>query len=269
MTEPLACSPQPVSRRGFAIPDDISNHAARIARDLDHLERTFARQYFRLLRAEERLAVAGARPGAGYEAELDDERARIARELHSGAGQALAAIKLNLELLDTLLPDVSDPPRATLLRIGSLAGEALEQVRGVAHRVHPPDWERLTFAAAIERLWVESGIPERYQAVLRAGSFDREPPDAVRRAVYRAAQVAISNIIRHSGASRVRLDLKSAGGRVTLEVEDDGHGFDTADPANASGLGLRSTREHVRKLGGEITVRSGPGGTLFCVAVPL
>ena len=78
---------------------------------------------------------------------LEIERTRIARELHSGAGQTLAGIKVNLELVNARVPDVPEPVRNGLERIGALADQALSEIRSVSQRLHPPDWQRMDLRA--------------------------------------------------------------------------------------------------------------------------
>jgi len=235
---------------------------------LDALEGTFARHYFRLLHAHQRLARQSY-PAPGFIEQLEAERTRIARELHSGAGQALAGIKLHLEILENLMRDLSGPVRHNLDRIGLLAQEALEQVRNISQRLHPPDWQRLNLAAALERLWTTTGMPERYQAVLDVRPLPEEPPAAVRAVLYRVAQEAIANVIRHSGATQVRMVLGIRNGSVLLEVSDNGKGFEPEKVAGAAGIGLRAIRDQVRHVGGRVSVTSGNEGTRVQAVVPL
>src|SRR5437660_2209692 len=119
---------------------------------------------------------------------MEIERTRIARELHSGAGQPLAGIKVNVDLIAEHLPNPPEPVRRSLERIGALADHALSEVRSVSQRLHPPDWQRLDLARAIQWLWITTGIPEKFHATLELHSLESDIPDAVRIATYRAAQ---------------------------------------------------------------------------------
>ncbi len=265
MTEPLVDA---ILSRGVSAFVKEARRLAVPIEDLENLERNFARNYFRLRQLENALPRGISDRERSQAADLDQERARIARELHSGAGQALAGIKLQLELLHRL-PETSEAVRKALQNIAVLADEALVQVRGISHQLHPPDWERLNLGAAIQRLWIISGIPERYEAELEIGRFEREPRHAIRRVVYRVAQEAISNIIRHSGATRVSLTLAPLGARLQLEIADNGKGFEPADNPQNAGLGLQSMREQVRSVGGEISIRTGAQGTQIAATTPV
>ena len=160
--------------------------------------------------------------------------------------------------------------RSSLHRIGLLAQEALYQVRTVARRMHPPEWEHTTLAGALERLWDISGIPQKYQARLELADLPCEPRPAVRLLLYRVAQEALANAIRHAAATRVELRLAPRGaGGVAVTVEDDGRGFDPhADPAAGRGIGLASMTRQLRRAGGDLLVESGPSGTRLTAWVP-
>ena len=242
-----------------------------------YLQGRLIQHYFRLQQAERNLShlAQSVRPPGGSSAvrQLELERQRLGRELHTGVGQLLAAIRLQLEIVATQLPN---PPAAvgqTLQRIATLAGDALEQVRAVSRRLHPPEWQRLTLEAALQQVWEISGIPEKFDGTLRIDPLPREPEQEVKVLVYRAAQEALSNLTRHSGATRVTVTLAAQGPLVVLTVQDNGVGFDVdrllRAPANvASGIGLRSVREQAAELGGNLTITSGPEGTTLELKVP-
>jgi len=97
--------------------------------------------------------------GRGAVRQIELERQRLGRELHTGLGQMLAAIRLQLEIVAALLPDPPTLVQQALSRISTLANEALEQVRSVSVRLHPPEWQRLTLETALQQLWDISGIP--------------------------------------------------------------------------------------------------------------
>ena len=240
------------------------------------LHRQLAAHYFRLLCVRDRLERQAPRrtPKAGAWAaeQIERDRTRVARELHSGAGQALAGILLNLELLESALPGAPPAVRNSLQRLGVLAHEALQQVRGVAQRLHAPEWQRLPLARALETLWRNMGIPERFEAQLQIQESAVEPPQAVRVLLYRAAQETLSNVIRHARATRVSMRLDRQAGRIRLLVEDNGAGFDAArqmEPGAGSGIGLRSLREQVQFAGGSFQLSSTSGCTQAVVILPL
>jgi two-component system NarL family sensor kinase len=185
----------------------------------------------------------------------------------------LAAIRLQLEIVAALLPGPPPLVQQALSRISTLASEALEQVRSVAARLHPPEWQRLTIEAALQQLWDMSGIPQRFQSSLRILTLPHEPDLEVKVLIYRAAQEALSNVARHARATRVDAALEMRDGCVILTIRDNGTGFDVArllrSPASvASGIGLRSIREQAAALGGKLDVESGPAGTTLIVSAP-
>ena len=237
----------------------------------------FVSHYFRLQRAERNLSsiTQATRPSAVMSAvyQVELERERLGRELHTGVGQLLVAIKLQLEVVASQLPEPPSGVKHALDRIATLAADAGQQVRSISRRLHPPEWQRLTLEAAIRQLWENSGIPERFEAELRIEPLPREPEQEVRVLIYRAVQEAVANLARHSQATRVHADLAVRGDRLVLGIQDNGIGFDVAKllnaPANvAQGIGLRSIREQAASLGGKLELTSGPQGTRLELTAP-
>ena len=236
------------------------------------------RNYFRLLRAQQTLARLSrhSRPtGAVVMEALETERTRIARELHSGAGQTLAGIKVNVELIAGSAPDLPEPARVGLERIQALADHALSEIRAVSQRLHPPDWQRLDLPEAIQWLWVTSGIPEKFHATLELQPLESEISDAVRFSIYRAAQEGLTNVLRHSGATEVKLQLGERGHQVHLTLQDNGRGFDAEELLHGAltpdlrGIGLRAMRDEVLLIGGDFQLTSSEDGTRLEIALPV
>lgn len=247
------------------------------AATLVDLQNRFIQRYFRLQQVEQKLLRQARREktGVGRKAieQIELERQRLGRDLHTGVGQMLAATRLQLEIIDSQMPTPPAAVRQALDRVSALASQALDQVRSLSRRLHPPEWQRLTLAEAVRQLWDLSGLPQRTQATVSIPPGLLEPDLEAKILIYRAVQEAISNITRHSHASIVALSLELRGGRLTLTVHDNGVGFDVAAllsaPANLSrGLGLRAIREQAAAIGAEFAVRSGPDGTTLEVSVP-
>jgi two-component system, NarL family, sensor kinase len=245
------------------------------AETLAPLQAGLLRHYFRLQQAERRLSrLARKDPRGNVIRQVELERQRVGRELHTGVGQTLAAIRLQLDTVEAQLTAPPAPVRLALERISKLAQSALDQVRSLSRRLHPPEWQRLALEAAIHQLWELSGIPERYEASLAIAPLPRQPGLETRTLFYRAAQEAFSNIALHSRASRVQARLEMRGECLVLAVSDDGKGFDAAalnaaPPSLRSGIGLRAIREQAASLGGGFSVQTGPAGTRLEVSAPL
>ena len=237
----------------------------------------FLRHYFELQRMEHSLSARTRklrRPGgAATIRQLELERQRLGRELHTGVGQLLAAIRMQLEIVGSQLPGPSLLVQQALAHLSNLAADALEQVRTISKRLHPPEWQRLTLEAALRQLWETSGIPQSFEATLELRPLAQEPALEVKVLLYRAAQEALSNLMRHAQATRVTISLEPRQEGVALVVWDNGVGFDVAAllaaPASiATGIGLRSIRDQALAVGGKLQIESGPNGTKLEVTAP-
>jgi signal transduction histidine kinase len=227
--------------------------------------------YFRLLRAQQtldsRLRRTRRNPGAVLLEQMERERTRLARDLHTGTGQLLAAINVHLDLLERL---EQLPPEAVeyLGRIRALAHQAGVEIRSISHRLHAPEWQSLALGDALRALWNTSGIPESFQGSLDIGDLEPEPREEVRIAIYRIAQEALSNAVRHAHASSITVELKIDHGTLQFRVEDNGHGFDVPRQ-KGEGIGLRSIAEQAANVGGRAQIHSSSEGTKLEVAIPL
>jgi signal transduction histidine kinase len=240
------------------------------------LQNRLIQRYFRLQQIERKLFQRARRkkPGAARKAmeQIELERQRLGRDLHTGVGQMLAATRLQLEIIDSQMPAPPVPVRQALDRISALASQALDQVRAVSRRLHPPEWQRLSLSDALRQLWELSGLPQRMQGVLSIAPGLPEPDLEGKVLIYRTAQEALSNVTRHSQATAVALSLMAHGHRLLLTVRDNGKGFDApamlnAPPSLGRGLGLRSIREQAAAIGADFAVHSGAAGTTLEASV--
>lgn len=200
---------------------------------------------------------------------VEQERARIARDLHAGAGQALTAILLNLDILNGFSEAMPAPARDTITRLQLLADSALAEVRAVSHRLHPPDWQSLTAADAILQVLYQTGAQACFaQTEIRIDLLPKEPAHRTKIALYRCAQECISNVIRHSGATRLEVTLCAEGPSVNLTVRDNGKGM-ASTPVMPGGIGLSAIREHALSAGGSCQILTGPTGTTITLSMPL
>jgi signal transduction histidine kinase len=194
------------------------------------------------------------------------ERRRLARELHDETGQALTSILLGLRSLEDLVD--GDDERAAVAVIRQLAVETLQDVRRLAVELRPKALDDFGLVAALERIAETFGEQTGLEVDFATPLGDDRLPGEVATALYRIAQEALTNVVKHSQAGAVSILLTRKNGRVALVVEDDGIGFDPARPAD--GFGLLGMRERVELLGGSLHVESRTGaGTTLAVEVPL
>ena len=200
----------------------------------------------------------------------DEERRHLARELHDEFGQCLAAIAaLTASIRQTAVQDCPAlVPECD--RIGAIAARMMAGVRGVLLRLRPPELDELGLAASLDGLvagWNGSGGTTRFSIAIE-GACDALPA-AVSAGLYRIAQEAITNAVRHAAASNVIVRLAADAESVRLSVADDGT---RAEPGLVPrpGLGLLGIRERAAALGGHVSLRPRePAGTELCVAIPL
>lgn len=203
----------------------------------------------------------------------EDERRRIARDIHDHLGQQMTALRLNLASLRD--STVEHPAlRAQVERIENLAATMDAGVDFLAWELRPGVLEDLGLAAALSDFVREWSAYFRIRAEFHAAAMTsvRLPPD-VESNMYRVAQEALNNVSKHAEASRVSVVLEQHGGRTVMIVEDDGKGFDPAEvhgrPERDRGLGLIGMRERVALIRGRLEIESAPGrGTTIFVEGP-
>jgi two-component system NarL family sensor kinase len=208
------------------------------------------------------------------EAAQTEERNRLAREIHDTIAQDFSAIAFQLEAAEGLL--VRGEKAERVLRSVSAAlqtaRKGLEETRRSVLELRGSPLEGRTLAKAIADLGQEARARGRAAVVVKIESDTRPLSSAVEIGVFRVAQEAVLNAVRHSDASRIALRLAFARGELRLVVEDDGRGFEPGAPGapDDTHFGLVGMRERMRLLGGQLTVESAPGsGTRVRAAVPL
>ena len=204
----------------------------------------------------------------------EEERKRIAREIHDEFGQSLSSIALNIELTHRAL--AQDPNKATdyLSRAGELVANSTDQMYNLILGLRPSALDDLGLIAAlkshIHRTLEPAGIGYDFQT---EALTDRLPPQ-IETTLFRLIQEALTNIIRHAGASRVTLSISLRSGVIQGDVIDDGVGFDPSSirisDQDEQGLGLLGMRERVEQFGGTLDVDSSPGsGTRIRIRLPI
>ena len=187
----------------------------------------------------------------------EEERSRVARELHDDALQRVAVIRHELEQVAALAG-----PEA-LRRIGGVSAE-LEDLgsvlRTAAHNLHPSVVEKAGLVRALGALAEEFGRTQRLEVRLALPAADLAVAPAVGVAAYRIAQEALRNVVRHAGVGVADLSLQAHDGTLTLTVADGGTGFAAGQPGTESGLGLIAMSQRALAVGGQVTVAPGAGG---------
>ena len=206
----------------------------------------------------------------------ENERARLSRELHDGISQMMVSVKLLLESAlarfersEVRVPAAEAALTTSLTRLG----DTLREVRRISHALRPSMLDDLGVAAALEQLSRElseqSGIEIGFTQI--AHTHAAVLPDAVNTVLFRIAQEALTNIVRHAQATSAALALEISNDAVTLNIADNGRGFDVAHAfvGRRSGVGLRNMRERLEALGGTLSLSSQAGHTLVTARVPL
>lgn len=210
---------------------------------------------------------------AGRVDAAEEAQRRIAREIHDDFGQRLIGLSLALRAAQGQIPE-GDPQRPELDAISGGLAELGEDLRRLSHDLHPAALERRGLpealrdhCAEIERrhhLSVELDIPGG------EGALPPHLPIEIALGLYRIAQEALENIVRHAGARTARVTLRATSGRALLTIADDGRGFDLATARLSGGVGLVSFEERTKLLGGLCHIRTAPGeGTEINATVPL
>ena len=201
----------------------------------------------------------------------EEERRRIARDLHDDVNQELTAQSIALSTLGKRLTDVTTPAdREELARLETRTSDLARTIRHLSHSLHPGALQHVGLVAALrgycrgfER---EHGLSVTFES---AGDLGTVPSD-VALCLYRVTQEGLGNVARHAKAQHARVTVDRVGIDVVLGISDDGRGFDLAEARRQHGLGLISLDERVRIVGGRLTVDSKPDrGTELRITVPL
>lgn len=199
----------------------------------------------------------------------EEERLRISRELHDGAGQALTSLKISLDLLQRQLPPGQQATRERLADLSKLTGETMDSLRTLAHDLRPPGLDSFGLDVALAGLCHDFGNRTGLQIDYK-GVDVPDLPLSLSLSMYRFAQEALTNVAKHAGAQRVTIELQCEDNVLSLLIADDGRGFTYEPEASGSGVGLVSMQERTDLLGGVLDIDSAPGrGTRLIARVPI
>jgi len=197
------------------------------------------------------------------------ERARLARELHDSVTQSLYSVTLYAEAAARLLDSGRGPEaRGHLYELGDTAQEALKEMRLLIYELRP---------TALEKGGLADALQARLEAVEARGGMraditvegEEHLPALLQRELYQIAHEALNNVLKHSRAHAVAVELHFRESETVLDIRDDGVGFDPKRSGDSGGLGLASIRERAVRIGGTLKLESKPGkGTHICIRLP-
>jgi signal transduction histidine kinase len=205
----------------------------------------------------------------------DDERARIARDLHDVTAQNIFAMTMNLARLRKVLPDLAGRAEELVAETILLGEESLDEIRTVSYVLHPPTVRGEGLVSAL-RAFIEGFVKRTGIEV----TLDAEPqrmhlPADVQTALFRIVQESLANIIRHSGSRTARIELSTSAGEVLLQVKDEGVGMspeildEPSGQVRSLGVGIPGMRTRLRQLGGKLRIESSGRGTTVVATVPI
>jgi signal transduction histidine kinase len=193
-----------------------------------------------------------------------NERSRIARDLHDSVSQKLAVMKMHLSMVETAQTESMD-------KINSMLQQTITEVRAISHNLYPRDLEK-GIIPALELLceqhnFVNSDI--NFSLHTDASVATSRLSKNIELVIYRIVQEITTNTLKYSGAKQVRIELSVHNGTITIRIADDGIGFNPESPDNAKGIGLKNITERIKQISGKITIRSKEEeGTQFHIEIP-
>ncbi len=253
----------------IALGEALRRHQARLLKAQGELEERVTERT-----AELNVANQGLRHLSARLLQMqDDERRRIARELHDSVGQTLAALTMNLTAVRTDIERLRKTAGA-LEDSEALVEEMTREVRTISHLLHPPLLDEAGLASALR--WYIEGFAQRsqIQVVLDLpDDFERLSQES-ETTIFRMVQESLTNIHRHSGSKLAKVRISRSDGDVRVEVEDRGKGMTPEKQVELAstgtpGVGIRGMRERLRQLGGNLEVRSDGKGTIVVAHLPV
>lgn len=265
-------------RHDLRLPDNEPDEIGQLADAFNQMG-----QHVEAEEAENRALSEDLRQQSGLRGQLlarlitaqEDERKRLAREIHDELGQAMGGLALQAEVLQRFISPEDEPSRAQLAQMQSLITATTDSMYDMILAIRPSALDDLGLAAALrahaERTLANTGI--RFE--MDAAGFDGRLPPEMETALYRMFQESLHNVIRHASAKNVRFRLARRGGIFEGKIEDDGRGFNPNDSYllrgdKPRGLGLLGMKERVAQFGGELEIESAYGsGSCICIRIPL
>jgi signal transduction histidine kinase len=198
----------------------------------------------------------------------ENERKRIAADLHDGVGQMMSAAKMNLSAFESEIPFKDEAQKISFENLISLVDESCKEIRSVSHQMMPNALLKSGLASAVKEFL--DRIDNRIIKInLHAEGLQERLDSNTETVLYRVIQECVNNVIKHSGANKLDISLIKDADGISVTVEDNGRGFDTADKKKFEGIGLKNINSRVTFLKGTVDFDSSPGkGTLVAIHIP-
>jgi two-component system NarL family sensor kinase len=204
----------------------------------------------------------------------DEERRKLARDMHDSTGQTLAALKISVSFLQASCKQ--DPSTIAIVsNVASLADQAIEEIRTMSYLLHPPLLDEVGFVCAAE--WFVEGFAKRsgINVTLDFTPTQERLPVRIEITLFRVLQESLTNVHRHSGASEARVRFQRQLDNITLEIRDYGRGISAErlprlrEASAESGVGLAGMRERLYEMNGRLEIESDAHGTIMRAIIPL
>lgn len=216
-------------------------------------------------RSEEALVSMSGRLITAHE----DERTRIARELHDDLSQRMAVLQIGLEQFKQGAQGISSTAQQQLLTIAETAREVSSDIHDLSYQLHPARLELLGLVASLKGFCREFSEQHKLAVQFVPGRIEGRFPKDVTLCLYRITQEALQNVVKHSGAAEAEVELSRHSDEIVLCISDSGRGFDVESVKGVAGLGLISMRERLRLVRGHLSIESEPSrGTRIRVRIP-
>lgn len=199
----------------------------------------------------------------------ENERKRIAADLHDGVGQMMSAAKMNLSAFETEIDFRNESQKTAFEKLIGLVDESCKEIRSVSHQMMPNALLKSGLASAV-REFIDKIDNRIIKINLHTEGLNERLDGNTETVLYRVIQECVNNVIKHSGAGHLDIALIKDADGISATVEDDGRGFDTTDKQKSEGIGLKNIRSRVEFLKGTVDFDSSPGkGTLIAIHIPL
>lgn len=199
----------------------------------------------------------------------ENERQRIAKDLHDGVGQMMSAAKMNLSAFESNTRFKNEEEKLAFEKIISLVDESCSEVRAVSHNMMPNALLKNSLASAV-REFIDKLDHKKLQVHLYTEGLEERLDSNIETVLYRVIQECVNNVIKHADASTLDISVIREENEITATIEDNGKGFDTSSREKFDGIGLKNIRTRVEYLKGTVDFDSSPGrGTLVALHVPL